>query len=170
MNLQHIFLSIFALCLLFISGCNTGESIAVENTSIRKITLRSHYSSNQCGISNASVILINNKAELETIITRSRRAVLSDKPVTLPEINFSENLALLIALGTKSSAGYGIQLNADSAEMRSEKLILPVDIISPDKNGFQAQIMTSPCMIISFTKGGYTQIIVNEVLELQLEL
>ncbi len=157
-HIQTVFLNIFFSCLLFTGGCSA-------NNIAGNIAVRSHYSSQQCSIDKASVRLINNKNELETLITRSRRTVLSDSSVALPEIDFTKNRALLIALGNKSSAGYNIKLNADRAEIRDQKLMLPVDIISPDKGGFQAQVITSPCVIISFTKGAYTRIIVNEALD-----
>ncbi len=180
-RIHNVFLSTFTACLFLTAGCDannaggnisanaadntTGESSVTNKTLIAEITVRSHYSSNQCGIDKTSVILISNKTELETIITKSRRTALSDRPAALPDINFKENMALLIALGTRSSAGYNIKLTRDSAGIRDNILTLPVDIISPEKGGFQAQVITSPCIIISFTKGRYTQIIVNEVLD-----
>jgi len=107
---------------------------------MKDIRIRSHYNANQCAAP------------------------------ALPAINFAENRALLIALGDKSSAGYGIKLTGDRAEIHDSKLMLPVEIITPEKGQMQAQVITSPCMIVSFTKGDYTQIIVNEALGLALRL
>lgn len=94
------------------------------------------------------------------------------KTTKLPAVDFSRSYLLLIAMGTRPSAGYQLTLSEPQAGVYDDKLLLPVAFKQPEPGMMQAAVMTSPCLIVSLKKGQYRQVAVqteNELLTLNLK-
>ena len=70
----------------------------------------------------------------------------------LPQINFDTHLAVLLAMGMKPNSAYGFELTADAGHVVDDVLILPVKERGPEPGMMYAQVMTSPCLLLTFER------------------
>jgi hypothetical protein len=68
-------------------------------------------------------------------------------PPPAPAVDFSREAVLLIAMGQRPSAGYGLNL-AGEATLRDGVLTVPVDWREPPPGYLRAQVVTSPCLLL----------------------
>jgi len=146
------------LCPIFFIGCN-------QKTDIKISTL---YSSNQCNIELPELIAINDKKTLKDIIHKANKRFISETPPKLPAVNFDNEQIILISLGNKNQAGYEIIINNKEITKTENTLFLPITISQPDKLQIYAQLITSPCKIISIPKGDYNEVVINNNWKLDL--
>jgi hypothetical protein len=73
---------------------------------------------------------------------------------SLPEINFSKEMVVFVALGGRPTSGYGIII--DSAYERSDRLEIVVRSVSPGKNCFNLQAGTAPIDIVRLPNIGHS--------------
>jgi hypothetical protein len=77
---------------------------------------------------------------------------------------------LLIAMGQRSSAGYGLTLADKVAVVRDGVLTVRVDWREPLPDRLRAQVMTSPCLLVAVPDAGFTRIeVVDQEERLRLE-
>lgn len=130
----------------FISGC-----------SHQTIPLKTVYSSGNCAISESMTKSIHSEQELDQILKLLQRKF-SPKPRLNEHIDFGKQALILFTLGQKPSSGYAISLHTNEAILKGQKLYLPIQIKQPDKNRFQAQVLTSPCSIFAIPKSDIREI------------
>lgn len=104
------------------------------------------YRNSQCGgLDQPAVTWIASPEEwrrLYGLATNSRM-----NPPPAPAVDFSREGVLLIAMGQRPSSGYGLSLAGD-ATVRDGVLTVPVDWREPPPGFLQAQVVTSPCLLL----------------------
>jgi len=78
-----------------------------------------------------------------------------------------ENL-FLITQGSKPTAGYGFDVTAKMALLEKDTLRLPIRFSQPDKDKMQAQMLTSPCMVLGIDSKAHYQRIEVDTLKLDI--
>jgi len=146
------------LSAIFFVGCNQKSDIEISTI----------YSSNQCNIELPELIAINNKKSLKDIIHKANKRFINETPPKLPVVNFDNEQIILISLGNKSQAGYEIIITNNETTKTESTLFLPITISKPDKLQIYAQLITSPCKIISIPKGDYNEVVINNNWKLDL--
>ena len=136
---------------------------SLENTH-SEMPLRELFASNQCAVTEAKLLPIEDSTDASRLMNTHRIGV---QPPRL-NIDSGHERMLLVAAGRKPSAGYRLQLTKAGAELRDGVLYLPVTLSAPD-DGYQAAVITSPCLLLAVQRGSYRRIIV-ESLGLELEL
>lgn len=126
----------------------------------QSIQLRSVYSSNLCNIDQAVIKAVNSQQELESIIVPTLKNF-SDKPEQLPQLDFSIESVILVAVGEQSTSGYAVVLNGDQALLKNDRLLLPVSITKPAPGNAQAQVITRPCRILSLPRVEFSEIVLQ---------
>lgn len=126
---------------LFLSFLGIIPACAHQN-----ISLRSVYQSNDCGLNQQTLKLIDTAEEL-TLFTAVLPLNFSGKKIQLNDIDFKKQALILFALGRKPSQGYRIEQYKNSAFIKDKKLHLPIRSHQPQKKHQQAQIITSPCQL-----------------------
>ncbi len=76
---------------------------------------------------------------------------------------------LMLAQGHKPTPGYGFEWQGSSATLRDQKLELPLRFTSPPKDAMLAQVITSPCILISYPDDIQPKQIVIDDLTLEIE-
>lgn len=137
MNLVFRFLALFAL--MCISAC-----------SAQTITLTKIYQSNQCAGDVAGLIQIRSQEKLEKL--KARRFGSKN---TQPLIDWSKQTVVYLGLGRKANSGYGLQLLQTEVSVKNQKVELPIQFLQPQKGKNYAQVLVSPCLVVSLPKGGY---------------
>ena len=127
--------------------------------------------SNQCHIQAAKITSLSSESEQAQFI---KRYSLFKTPETNEELvrsfaQHSEDEKLfIISQGTKSSAGYGFEVQGEQATLNNHTLVLPITLTSPAKDAYLAQVMTSPCLVVGIDSKANYQSIVVDGLELKL--
>ena len=65
-------------------------------------------------------------------------------------------------MGKYPTAGYQLELAAETAEINDHDLTLFVSWVEPPVAALVAQVITSPCLLISIPKGDYSVIRVRD--------
>ncbi len=79
-------------------------------------------------------------------------------PPPPPAVDFPRAGVLLIAMGQRSTAGYGLALADDVAALRDGVLTVRVDWREPPPGRRQAQVITSPCLLATVSAVDFTRI------------
>ena len=78
-------------------------------------------------------------------------------PPPAPVVNFSREGVLLIAMGQRPSAGYGLSLDGETT-VRDGVLAVRVDWREPQPGYRLAQVVTSPCLLLKVPAAAFTRI------------
>lgn len=105
------------------------------------------YESNQCGNLMQGITLIQDQGQLDAAIQPS-----SGFREAMPEIDFNQQMAVLIALGFKSSSAWGLELIGEEGHFAEGILTLPVKEQVPKPGMMYAQVMTSPCLLLTLDR------------------
>lgn len=75
-------------------------------------------------------------------------------PVFAPTLDFERSSALLIAMGPQPSTGYLLNFipGQDNVWQAGSTLVVSVDWGSPEPDSVQAQVITSPCLLLRLDK------------------
>jgi len=153
MNQRIIKPLVLASLLILLSACNH-----------KTLPVSTIYSSNQCAIAERKMSPVTSIKELAEIIQAKPRQF-NEKPQALPEVDFTNQSLIVLALGHKPSAGYSINLNRKTAVLQGNKLHLSVSFKAPDANSIQAQVITSPCKVLSLPKVEYSEIVLDSAVK-----
>ena len=80
-----------------------------------------------------------------------------------PMVDFSREGVLLVAMGTRPSAGYSLSLAGALATVRDGVLLVRVDWREPPPGYRQAQIVTSPCLVLKVPAVPFARITVLDL-------
>lgn len=120
------------------------------------------YGDSQCGgLERPIVIWIAGAAEW-----RSQYGRIVSPQMSLPSppmVDFSREGVLLVAMGTRPSAGYGLSLAGASATVRDGVLSVRVDWREPPPGYRQAQVVTSPCLVLKVPAVPFARITVLDL-------
>ena len=123
----------------------------------QSINVKSLFSSNNCAIKQQQLTVLDSQQALDTLLAGIPRRFSETAPPTV-DADFQQQNLILLALGQKPSLGYAIQLKQHDARIKDDTLYLPVDILEPSQNSFQAQVITSPCAVFSIPKTDFKRV------------
>jgi hypothetical protein len=133
------------------------------------LPVRSLYGDGQCGgLERPTVVWI---ADAETWRSWHGRITSARLPAPAPPaVDFSREGVLLLAMGSRSTAGYALSLAEESATVRDGVLTVRVDWREPPSGALLAQVMTSPCLLVKMPAASFERIrVVDQQGRLRLE-
>lgn len=122
------------------------------------LTVSELYAAPICNRSKQSITQIDNTKDLNNVLIDANFHKLNQKASHVPEIDFSTTHAYLISLGTKTNAAYNLRKTGNKAHIVKDVLYLPYRVESPPKGSMSAQVMISPCAIITLPIRPYNKI------------
>lgn len=134
------------------SSTPDNPSITVESTLLTQ--------SNQCWNNSVdpSVAWITSIDLYESAYNQTRKHILSDTS-TAPSVDFTRLSVIAVYMGRKPTAGYQVSLASSAAKIgENNELTLFVTWIEPPLDALLAQVITSPCILVSIPKGNYSTI------------
>lgn len=140
--------------------CAVGIALLLSACKDEVLALQVIYQSSQCAVSQQQIKSITSQTQLAKIIGGKPRNF-NQKPEPVPSVDFNSQSLVLIAMGQKPSSGYSIQLAGPAAMLKDGQLILPVKFQQPEAGSVQAQVITSPCKILSLAKVEYAGIVLT---------
>lgn len=129
--------------LALILGC---AQIGVGAAGDLILPVKALYSSAQCGgLDQPAVVWIADPEAWRQWYGRATSLRMEPPP---PAVDFPREGVLLIAIGQRPSAGYGLSLaGGESATVREGMLTVLMDWREPPPGYRQAQVMTNPCLL-----------------------
>lgn len=118
-----------------------------------KLPVKTILQSSHCPVYKHTVKVIESEEELEALQKPSPATQIGKQApqssAQEQKVDFSQNKVILIALGTRPNLGYGLELTDAQAGFKQGELSLPVRIHEPEPGRFYAQVITSPCLVLS---------------------
>jgi len=105
-----------------------------------------------------SVEWITNSKAYRSAYNQIKKHILGDtsKP---PYVDFNRLGVIAVYMGRRPTAGYQVTLASRTAEVgEHNELTLAVSWIEPPVDALLAQVITSPCILVSIPKGDYSTI------------
>lgn len=158
--------AMWAMVLVVMVGCAQPSVKAAGDATVSIATLASQ---GQCGAQNRPTVRwIADAGEWRDLHARINSQWMNPPPP--PTVDFPREGVLLIAMGQRSSAGYGLTLADKVAVVRDGVLTVRVDWREPLPDRLRAQVMTSPCLLVAVPDAGFTRIeVVDQEGRLRLE-
>ena len=128
-------------------GANRGKPVPITRL-VTRSGPPSSFTSNS-GIGDALRIVIRDNEAWRDMWKRIHYPV-SPSPPPLPEIDFSQEMVIVVALGARPSGGYGIII--DGAYERDYLLEVLVRSVSPGKGCLNVAMVTQPVDIVRLPK------------------
>jgi PrcB C-terminal len=73
-----------------------------------------------------------------------------------PAMDFAEDVVVLVSAGQKPTAGYAIELASDKAPVKDGAAGVRVRFKGPAEGMMNAQVVTSPCLVVALPAKGLT--------------
>ena len=130
------------------------------------------HSSLLCGedIQQPTAIWIDDQATLESRFQQFNAH--TDDPVYAPKLDFNRSGALLVAMGPQPSTGYLLNYipDQDNVWLAGATLVVSVDWSTPEPDSVQAQVITSPCLLLRLDKQPFQRVqVLDQNGEIKLE-
>lgn len=155
-----------ALALAMLAGCAQPGDPEAGNATVPITSLASQ---GQCGGQNRPAVRwIASSGEWRELHARVNSQWMNPPPS--PAVDFPREGVLLIAMGQRSTAGYGLALADDTATVRDGVLTVRVNWRESSPGHRQAQVMTYPCLLVKLPDAGFNRIqVVDQEGRLRLE-
>jgi hypothetical protein len=131
---------------------------ALNDNNVKTLPVTEIYSAAICNINEQGITSIKNKEALQSILKKANSHRLNTKPKEISAIDFNSSQVYLIAMGSRPNSGYALKLTSHEASVKNDVINLPIQVELPSPNGMYAQMMTSPCALISLPIGTYDTI------------
>ncbi len=131
-------LVLMSMLVMLLAGCTSSV-----------LPIQTVFQSNHCAIAEKSLHRLMSHDELLAVLPPRLPGSAADKVTDIPAVDFSSEQAILITWGAKGNNGYGIELTANQVENVDGLIELPIIFQTPVAGRFYAQVMTSPCMILT---------------------
>ncbi len=142
-EVKSVALTVLFLACAVLIGC-AGNSIGMDVV----------YKSTQCDSAQPGLFALKDRRVFEQMIAKDPPFYANgDGPAPI-DLDFEDKHIVVVAMGKKPTAGYRLQVHSAAPTLQGNTLLLPIRSAEPGNNP-QAQVVTSPCMILSLDKGAY---------------
>lgn len=138
------------LASLQLAACQQASNGADEDQGT--VPLDVVFRSNQCNEADERVIIIRDAAGWSSWRDAQQRLSIGlpdDLAGRATDVDFAQNSVVVIAMGTRPSAGYGIELAESIGHRNNGEITIAVDWQEPGPDAVVAQMLTSPCLAIA---------------------
>jgi len=153
--------TIVAVILIAANACRPGiEQAHSSDTVPIHVAWRNH----QCRSDAASIESIQDADALANWWQplASRQLPAKPLPESLGTIDFNESTLFVVLMGRQPTAGYDIELYDDRAPVQRASLTIPANWKKPSPDMMVAQVMTSPCIVITVPAQWYDIVSVQD--------
>ncbi len=139
-----------------VAACSLISCQAAKNVPVAHI-----YSSLHCRFHDAGIYAVTGQTKLQAIFNKIHANSIGASVQKTPDINFNTHQIFLLSLGTKPTSGHGLLLEEGPALYQNNILVLPVKVMEPAENTMQAQVITTPCVLVSVPKNNYRKVMLS---------
>jgi hypothetical protein len=134
------------LCVLALSACQGGARGELESRGATAVEFRELNESKQyfSGVAERKRSVIRDQSAWDALWRQASADHLPARPT--PSVDFSREMVIVAAMGTKSSGGYSIHI--DSVSERNHRLHVAVREVSPGKDCMTTMALTAPAIAV----------------------
>lgn len=113
----------------------------------------------QCGreFPTSAATWIDNSVDLDTAYQRISRIAI-ETLVEVPAVDFERDGVLLVEMGQRGTAGYGVDLASEQVRRTGDTAQVIVRWTEPRPDAVLPSMITSPCVFIVLPRGDYKRI------------
>lgn len=147
--------------LMAVGACRPGVEQPGSATSV---PIRIVHRDQHCPGDSASIEVIKDSAALGQWWQPFARQRFPARPLpqSLATIDFARSSAIVVYLGSRPTAGYDIELYSDRASVQKTSLTIPAQWREPPAGSLAAEVMTSPCVVMTLPAGRYETVTVRD--------
>ncbi|MBE0487300.1 protease complex subunit PrcB family protein [Marinobacter sp.] len=138
-----------------LTACSATGGASGGEPQVRQVTQSAH-----CGLTGPGVALVRSSAELEALLDLGGQNISTG---VIRQVNLEEEALVIVTLGQKPTAGYGVGL--DSATRDNHTLKLAMKVTEPAPDMMVAQVITSPCVVLAIADEGWQRLEVSGLTE-----
>ena len=135
------------ITMLFLTGCKSGGFTQMEPIE-KELAYEILEQGSHSNFLEKENILISDQQDLEEVYNTINRTIVPKK--SIPQIDFSENAAIISCMGEKRTGGYSIGI--DSIIVSEKNIIIHLKEVSPRPGEMVITVITSPYVIYTFKK------------------
>jgi len=147
----------FALLSIGLTGCfHSGHSTgskAIPNVEViyRGVDCQRHERK-------AAAVWINDREQLLQVYEQINTPVVESGKAVPPHVDFSRFGVLVILMGQKPTGGFHLHLGEKQVFIQNDIARLYIHWVEPPPDAVVPQMVTSPCLMLKLSKGGYSQL------------
>ena len=142
---------IAALVVPCLCACASAASVPTS------VSIETVFASERCNVGKEErAAWLRDEAEFRALWARVTRWRLDPPPV--PVIDWLDEIAVLVSMGTHPTSGYTLDLAGDTADIVDGTLVLPVFWVEPDPGSPRLQVITSPCLLLKMKRLSVTKL------------
>lgn len=151
------FLLLASVMGLSIAACANTETSMKEDSTLSAVQI---YASSQCGKASASSgsAWVTSKAAMQSHHDGMPKTTLGMSQPQMADVDFASEGVLIIHLGQQPSAGYGLSLGDTDVKVKDGQAVVSVTHTKPAAGTLQAQVLTSPCLMVKLPAKGVTHV------------
>jgi hypothetical protein len=152
--MRLITLIISAVLTTMLFACGGGD---VKKSSV--VVATQIYSGFHCGSSSgqASVEWIADQMLLEGTFGKLSKQF-ATTGTAAPKVDFSNQRVVLVYMGQRPTAGYGLRLASDKFRTYKQTAEVTLEWLKPGKGMVTAQVITNPCVVLTIPRAGYERL------------
>ncbi|MEE8574100.1 MAG: protease complex subunit PrcB family protein [Thermodesulfobacteriota bacterium] len=152
---RKVQVSVLIIATIFIFSCKHPVKSTEERQSLSASVL---YTATTCGRAEkeSKLTWINNSDDFKRVYGGLLKQSFGLKENPRPKIDFKKNGVLLIEMGSRPTAGYAVESSNKGVRVIGSLVEVNTHWIKPAPGAILAQIITSPCLMISFTASEYS--------------
>lgn len=144
--------ALLSLSALLLAGCATQRQATASGAPLaRQVTASEH-----CGLTAPGLVYLTSADEVRALSGLPGQAI---NLSSMAALDFSREHLLLVALGQRSTGGYGLTLAA--SEQLGDTLQLEMDVYRPAPDAMVTQVITTPCTALAVTASGWRTVTVH---------
>lgn len=143
------------MTLVLAAGCVQTNNDAAGGL---RLPIKLLYGSSQCGDFDRPMVTWIAQSEDWQARYRQVLSQYVGLPSPPPVVDFSREGVLLMAMGQRPSAGYGLSLAESFATVHDGMLMMRVDWREPSPGYRQAQVISNPCLLVQLPNASFTRI------------
>lgn len=150
--------ALFILYILILSG--TACSSGIHKSAPVYINAEVIYRGSQCNgpEKGPSAEWVLDAEHLSLVYSRLHRNIIGSSVSGPPEVDLSSFILLMVDMGHLPTSGYGIELADRTVQVAGGTADIRVVWVEPAPGSMQAQVISSPCIMIKLPRTGYDSV------------
>ena len=153
--MRFLLSQLIACFVLAVAACQPASTVDYSMSVLKR--------SNQCAITQPQMRLLMSSEEISALERRlptSRAGSNSDSGAE-HQHQFETADVILIAMGTKPSAGYRINVESDNVSVQGATMRLPISFAEPNGQ-MSASVITSSCIVLAVEKTNVSRFVAGD--------
>ena len=116
--------------------------------------------STRCNNSSEQIFIASSQGEIDGLLSKG---LFLDSKATAAQYDFDENVYVFVGAGQKPAAGYHLEMMGKTISIKNNKVVLPMKLIEPKPGNAHAQMITSPCAVLSAKRSDVEAYLNNDI-------